>query len=45
MSSGHYAKAGHVQWWRQQMKEREAFEAVYREVRKCQREYRDRDVG
>jgi hypothetical protein len=41
----HYAKADHVQWWREQIKERGSLEAVYREVRKCQREYRDRDVG
>ncbi|HTC78166.1 MAG TPA: hypothetical protein VK657_06080 [Terriglobales bacterium] len=41
----HYAKADHVQWWREQIKERGSFEAVYREVRKRQREYRDRDMG
>jgi hypothetical protein len=41
----HYAKAGHVQWWREQTKERGNLEAVYREVRKRQREYRDKDVG
>jgi hypothetical protein len=41
----HYAKAVHVQWWREQIKERGSLEAVYREVRKRQREYRDRDVG
>jgi hypothetical protein len=41
----HYAKADHVQWWREQIKERGRLEAVYREVRKRQREYRDRDVG
>jgi hypothetical protein len=41
----HYAKADHVQWWREQIKERGSLEAVYREVRKRQREYRDRDVG
>ena len=41
----HYAKADHVQWWREQVKERGSLEAVYREVRKRQREYRDRDVG
>jgi hypothetical protein len=41
----HYAKAEHVQWWREQIKERRSLEAVYREVRKRQREYRDRDVG
>jgi hypothetical protein len=35
----------HVQWWREQIKERGSLEAVYREVRKRQREYRDRDVG
>jgi len=38
-------KADHVQWWREQIKERGSFEAVYREVRKRQREYRDRDMG
>ena len=41
----HYAKADHVQWWREQIKERGSLEAVYREVRKRQREYRDRDMG
>jgi hypothetical protein len=41
----HYAKADHVQWWREQIKERGSLEAVYREVRKRQREYRDSDVG
>ena len=41
----HYAKADHVQWWREQIKERGSLEAVYREVRKRQSEYRDRDVG
>jgi hypothetical protein len=41
----HYAKADHVQWWRDQIKERGSLGAVYREVRKRQREYRDRDVG
>jgi hypothetical protein len=41
----HYAKAGHVQWWREQIKERGSLEAVYREVRRRQREYGDRDVG
>jgi hypothetical protein len=35
----HYAKASHVQWWRDQIKERD------REVRRRQREYRDTDVG
>ena len=35
----HYAKASHVQWWRDQIKERD------REVRRRQREYGDRDVG
>ena len=28
----HYAKAGHVQWWREQIKERGSLEAVYREI-------------
>ena len=41
----HYAKADHVQWWREQIKERGSLEAGYREVRKRQSEYRDRDVG
>jgi hypothetical protein len=41
----HYAKAGHVQWWREQINERGSLEAVYREVRRRQREYGDRDVG
>ena len=41
----HYAKADHVQWWREQIKERGSLEAVYREVHRRQREYRDRDVG
>ena len=41
----HYAKAGHVQWWREQIKERGSLEAVYRHVRKRQREYGDRDMG
>jgi hypothetical protein len=41
----HYAKADHVQWWSEQIKERGSLEAVYREVRKRQREYRDRDMG
>ena len=41
----HYAKAGHVQWWREQIKERGSLEAVYREVRRRQREYGDADVG
>jgi hypothetical protein len=41
----HYAKADHVQWWREQIKERGSLEAVYREVRRRQREYGDRDVG
>ena len=41
----HYAKASHVQWWREQIKERGSLEAVYREVRRRQREYRDTDVG
>jgi hypothetical protein len=41
----HYAKADHVQWWREQIKARGSLEAVYREVRKRQREYRDRDMG
>jgi hypothetical protein len=41
----HYAKAGHVQWWREQIKERGSLEAVYRQVRRRQREYGDRDVG
>ena len=41
----HYAKADHVQWWREQMKQRGSLQAIYREVRKRQREYRDRDVG
>jgi hypothetical protein len=41
----HYAKAGHVQWWREQIKERGSLEAVYREVRKRQRDYRRTDVG
>jgi hypothetical protein len=35
----HYAKAGHVQWWREQIKERGSLGAVY------QREYGNRDVG
>jgi hypothetical protein len=41
----HYAKAEHVQWWREQIKERGSLEAVYHEVRKRQREYRDKDMG
>ena len=41
----HYAKADHVQWWCEQIKERGSLETVYREIRKRQREYRDRDVG
>src|SRR5258707_653873 len=41
----HYAKASHVQWWREQIKERGSLEAVYREVRRRQREYRNTDVG
>lgn len=41
----HYAKADHVQWWREQIKERGSLEAVYREVRRRQREYGDRAVG
>ena len=41
----HYAKAGHVQWWREQIKERGSLEAVYRDIRKRQREYSDRDMG
>ena len=41
----HYAKANHVQWWRDQIKERGSLEAVYREVRRRQREYRNTDVG
>ena len=41
----HYAKASHVQWWREQIKERGSLEAVYREVRRRQREYRDTDAG
>jgi len=41
----HYAKAGHVQWWREQIKERGSLEAVYREIRRRQREYGDMDVG
>jgi hypothetical protein len=41
----HYAKAGHVQWWREQIKERGNLEAVYRDIRKRQREYSDRDMG
>ena len=31
--------------WREQIKERESLEAVYREIRRRQREYRDTDVG
>ena len=42
---GSTAKANHVQWWRDQIKERGSLEAVYREVRRRQREYRDTDVG
>jgi hypothetical protein len=38
-------KTDHVQWWREQIKERGSLEAVYREVRRRQREYGDRDVG
>jgi hypothetical protein len=34
-----------TQRWREQIKERGSVETVYREVRKRQREYRDRDVG
>jgi hypothetical protein len=41
----HYAKAGHVQWWCEQIKKRGSLEAVYREVRRRQREYGDTDVG
>ena len=41
----HYAKASHVQWWREQIKERGSLEAAYREIRRRQREYRDTDVG
>jgi hypothetical protein len=41
----HYAKISHVQWWREQIKERGSLAAVYREVRRRQREYRDTDVG
>jgi len=41
----HYAKAGHVQWWREQIKEHGSLEPVYREVRRRQREYGDADVG
>jgi hypothetical protein len=41
----HYAKTGHVQWWREQIKERGSLKAVYREVRRRQREYGNRDVG
>ena len=41
----HYAKASHVQWWREQVKERGSLEAVYRDVRRRQREYGDRDMG
>src|SRR6201982_109206 len=37
----HYTKAGHVQWWREQVKERGNLEAVYRDVRRRQREYGD----
>jgi hypothetical protein len=40
----HYAKAGHVQWWREQIKERGSLEAVYREVRRRQREYGDAEA-
>ena len=42
---GSTAKANHVQWWRDQIKERGSLEAVYRHVRKRQREYGDRDMG
>jgi hypothetical protein len=41
----HYAETSHVQWWREQIKERGSLAAVYREVRRRQREYRDTDVG
>ena len=41
----HYAKAGHVQWWREQIKERGSLGAVYREVRRRQRQYGDTDMG
>ena len=41
----HYAKASHVQWWREQIRERGSLKAVYHEVRRRQREYRDTDVG
>ena len=42
---GSTAKANHVQWWRDQIKERGSLEAAYREIRRRQREYRDTDVG
>src|SRR5207247_11389849 len=41
----HYAKAGHVQWWREEIKERGSLGAVYREVRRRQRQYGDTDMG
>jgi hypothetical protein len=41
----HYANISHVQWWREQIEERGSLAAVYREVRRRQREYKDTDVG
>ena len=41
----HYAQADHVQWWREQIKERGSLGAVYREVRRRQRQYGDTDMG
>ena len=41
----HYAKADHVQWWREQIKKHGSLATVYREVRRRQREYGERDVG
>jgi hypothetical protein len=38
-------RRGFGQWWREQIKERGSLGAVYREVRRRQREYGNRDVG
>src|SRR5262249_4020793 len=41
----HYAKAGHAQWWREQIKQRGSLNAVYRGVGKRQPDSGATDVG